>query len=32
MNIFAETKINEEKEVYENILGKEILSRKKGRF
>ena len=31
MNIFAETKINEEKEVYENILGKEILSRKKGR-
>ena len=31
MNVFAETKTNEEKEVYEDILGKEILSRKRER-
>ena len=28
MNVLAETKANEEKEIYENTLGKEILSRK----
>ena len=28
MNVLAETKTNEEKEIYENTLGKEILSRK----
>ena len=26
MNVFAETKTNEEKEIYEDILGKEIVS------
>ena len=31
MNVFAETKTNEEKEIYEDILGKEILSRKQER-
>ena len=31
MNVFAETKTNEGKEIYENILGKEILSRKRER-
>ena len=31
MNVFAETKRNEKKEIYEDILGKEILSRKKKR-
>ena len=28
MNIFGETKTNEEKEIYEEILGKEVLSQK----
>ena len=28
MNVFAETKTNEEKEIYEDILGKKIVSRK----
>ena len=35
MNVFAEMKTNEEKEIYEDILGKEILSQKperKGTF
>ena len=31
MNVFAETKTNEEKEIYEDILGKEILSQKRER-
>ena len=31
MNVFVETKTNEEKEIYENSLGKEILSRKQKR-
>ena len=31
MNIFAETKTNEEKKIYEDNLGKEILSRKRER-
>ena len=31
MNVFAETKTNEEKEIYEDILGKEIRSRKQER-
>ena len=31
MNVFAETKTNEEKKIYEDILGKEILSRKRER-
>ena len=30
-NIFAETKINAEKEIYKYILGKEVLSRKRER-
>ena len=29
MNVFAETKTNEEKEMYEDILGKDILSWKR---
>ena len=34
MNVFAETKANEEKEIYQDILGKEIITktRKKGKF
>ena len=28
MNVLAETKTNEEKEIYEDTLGKKILSRK----
>ena len=28
INVFAQTKTNEEKEIYEDILGKEILSQK----
>ena len=31
MSIFAEKKTNKEKEIYEDILGKEILSRKRER-
>ena len=31
MNVFAETKLNLEKAIYENIFGKEILSRKRER-
>ena len=31
MNVFAETKTNEEKEIYEDILGNEILSQKRER-
>ena len=31
MNVFAETKTNEEKKVYEHIFGKEIISRKRER-
>ena len=31
MDVFAETKTNEEKEIYEDILGKEVLSRKRER-
>ena len=31
MNVFAEAKSNEEKEIYEDILSKEILTRKRER-
>ena len=31
MNVLAERKTNEVKEIYEDILGKEILSQKQGR-
>ena len=31
MNVLAKRKTNEEKEIYEDILGKEILSQKQGR-
>ena len=31
MNVFAEMKINEEKETYEKFLGKEVLSQKRER-
>ena len=31
MNAFAETKTNKEKEIYKDILGMEILSRKRER-
>ena len=31
MNVFAKTKTNEEKEVYENILGNKILSQNRER-
>ena len=31
MNVFPETEINEEKEIYEDILGKKILPRKRKR-
>ena len=32
MNVFAETKTNEEKEIYEDILGKEQKQERKGDF